>query len=415
MVTDTRLNAAAGSGVVSRMADCPSAEFELLLLCVRMRHDAPIVHRIRTLLAGSIDWDTVIPTAHQHRVLPLLCRGLERTASDLVPEVAMRRLRTASHANARRNLLFTGELLRLIDLLSRNGIPCIPYKGPVLATRVYGDISLRQFADLDIFLQRSDIPRAQTLLSSNGYGPGQKMSTDKDLNLRRDDLDIELEVHWGATSETDPIQLDPARLWLNLDSIPIAGKSVLAHGYEDLLLIQCIHGVKHGWEKLGWVCDIAEIVRAQPALEWSRVIKNATALGGRRILFLALTLAQELLGAEPPSDVVAAMREDAVLIPLSIQVKTWLFSGQPPSLGEREQFFIRLREHPADKLRVAFRQARYSLALTPRDAEAFPLPAYLKWTLYIIRPFRLARDYGLSPFLRFVRGGVSALIPSDRH
>jgi len=63
-----------------------------------------------------------------------------------------------------------------------------------------------------------------------------------------------------------------------------------------------------------------------------------------------------------------------------------------------------LREHPFDKIRVASKQARSYLELTARDAELFPVPGYLNWLLYIVRPFRLAHDYGITPFVRFFKG-----------
>jgi len=36
-------------------------------------------------------------------------------------------------------------LLKLLDLFENHGIPAVPFKGPVLASSIYGDLSLRQF------------------------------------------------------------------------------------------------------------------------------------------------------------------------------------------------------------------------------------------------------------------------------
>ena len=32
---------------------------------------------------------------------------------------------------------------------------------------------------------------------------------------------------------------------------------------EDLLLALCVHASKHAWMRLGWICDIAGVVRSQ--------------------------------------------------------------------------------------------------------------------------------------------------------
>ena len=221
----------------------------------------------------------------------------------------MDRLRTVFHANAKRNLLLTGELLRVVDLLQTHGIRAISYKGPALAAAIYGDISMRQFSDLDIIVPVSDAERAWSLLMSRGYRHATAMSrkewaaltkTEKDLTLLRDDVGINLELHWSITNEKDPIQIDPQFLWKNLNTVSIAGKTVQIHAPEDLLLILCIHGGKHRWEHLGWLCDIVQIIRSHEDLDWTRVIEQASNLGGRRILFLGLLLARDILGAEVP-------------------------------------------------------------------------------------------------------------------
>jgi Uncharacterised nucleotidyltransferase len=371
--------------------------------------------QIKALLQQEVDWNFLIVTAHQHRVLPLVYRTLGRIAPNDVPELAMRRLRSAFHQNAKRNLFLTAELLQVMDIFRAHDIPCIPYKGPAVASLVYGDVSLRQFADLDIIVPVRHVGKARTLLISRGYRPEKEMSeehlrglidTEKDITLLHDDLGITLEIHWGITTPRNTIRILPYSLWENLETGSIAGHSVQILRPENLLLILCIHGAKHSWERLGWLCDVAELVRSPGTLAWDRVLESASRVGGRRILFLGLALARELLGAEPPAHVLQAMQADHVLKQLCGQVKGWLFSehSAPPDLGERERYFMNLTERSADRFRVAIKQAQLRLALTARDTEALSLPGFLRWSLYLLRPLRLAWEYGLTPFKRFFRG-----------
>ena len=378
-------------------------EIQLLLACARLNHDLTNQARINALVEQDLDWNSVIITAHQHRVLPLVWRSLEHIADGRVPEDATRRLRSASRANARRNLRLTGELVRVLDLLRLHDIPCIPYKGPVLAARIYGDVSLRQFTDLDLIVHPNDVARTRSLLVTHGYEGGGEVNTEKDLTLRRDDLESYLEIHWGATTELDPIQIPSDVLWRDLEVFSLAGKSLRTHRYEDLLVILCIHGAKHAWDRLIWLCDVAEIVRSQ-RLDWHRAIERATSLGAARMLFLGLTLAHQLLGAEPPADIAHRIRKDPAMGTVPGQVAGWLFASSPASRAEREQFFLRLRENSADKVRIAFKHAKIFLAPTSRDAEIFPVPKYLNWTLYPLRIVRVGLEYGISPFTRFFRG-----------
>jgi len=54
------------------LADSHSHEFELLHLCARTVIDSKTREKIGLDLETAIDWDFLIETAHQHRVLPLV-------------------------------------------------------------------------------------------------------------------------------------------------------------------------------------------------------------------------------------------------------------------------------------------------------------------------------------------------------
>ena len=117
-----------------------------------MTFDFNTPEKIRDLLQRGIVWERLIETADRHRVSPLLYRCLTRIRSSGIPGTALSRMTRAFHANARRNFLVTAELLQILELFRTHGIRAIPYKGPVLSAAVYGDISMRQFDDLDIIV-----------------------------------------------------------------------------------------------------------------------------------------------------------------------------------------------------------------------------------------------------------------------
>jgi Uncharacterised nucleotidyltransferase len=390
-------------------------ESELLLLCARSTLDADAEARVRTIVSDRVDWDVVITRAHHHRVLPLLSRSLTRTVPNGVPDAAVRRLRDASFANARRNLLLTRELLGIVDLLRSEGIDSIPYKGPVLAARIYGDIALRQFADLDLIVPAKDVVRAREILLSRGYDDERPTTAqdllasiggeEKHIGLLHNDLGIDLEVHWGLSTTDDPIQLPIELVWEELTDCSLAGRCIPAPRCERLLLIQCVHGAKHRWERLGWICDVAEIVRTRPGLDWKLVVEDAARLNGRRILLLGLMLARDLLGAEPPAHIVDEIERDADLVPLSKIVWARLATEDllVPDPGQEVPFFIKLRERSADKLRVAMHQAKRYSVPNSRDQEA-TLSGWPTALLYVRRPLRLAREYGSAPFKRIFKG-----------
>ena len=73
--------------------------------------------------------------------------------------------------NTENNLLMLGELIILLNLFEENGINAIPYKGPLLAISAYKNLVLRQFDDIDIFINKDNIVKVKEILIFHGYTP----------------------------------------------------------------------------------------------------------------------------------------------------------------------------------------------------------------------------------------------------
>ena len=97
---------------------------------------------------------------------------------------------------------------------------------------------------------------------------------------------------------------------------------------EDLLLALCIHGSKHLWERLAWICDIAGLIESQQDLNWRQLIARARATGSERMLFMGLRLAVDLIGAQLPTEVETEIKADPVVTSLSGDVVRYLFTPE---------------------------------------------------------------------------------------
>jgi Uncharacterised nucleotidyltransferase len=170
--------------------------------------------------------------------------------------------------------------------------------------------------------------------------------------LVRLDGRVVVELHWAITSRTFPFALDPDSLWVGTETASLEGTPARNLGPEDLLLVLSVHGAKHHWGKLMWICDIVEVVRSYAdKLDWSRLMTRARSLGATRILSLALFLARDLLGAAVPEDVWRRVRAEPKVAWLAGEVKSGLFSGGTLMAVERPTFYIQLRERAQDRLR----------------------------------------------------------------
>jgi hypothetical protein len=144
--------------------DC---EAELLLICARNHPDVSR-SRLEELLLDGPDWQYLLKAATRHGLLPLLYRTLIE-ARHQIPPAVLSDLRRSYLFNSQRNHILTNELLRLLERLEAEGITAIPFKGPVLAQELYGDVAFRMFTDLDVLVRRGDVLRAKEILISEGY------------------------------------------------------------------------------------------------------------------------------------------------------------------------------------------------------------------------------------------------------
>src|SRR5262249_41515449 len=149
-----------------------------------------------------------------------------------------------------------------------------------------------------------DVRRAKDLIVSHGYRPRTPLTEGQEtVRLRsRNAKDIafvdsqglvKVELHWGIAG-TALFPLDTQQLWKRLERYTLGGATTLHLGPEDMLLMLCVHGSKHFFRRLEWVCDIAELLAAHPSLHWDEVIARAERLKAKRMLFFGLTLAAEL-------------------------------------------------------------------------------------------------------------------------
>jgi hypothetical protein len=119
-----------------------------------------------------------------------------------------------------------------------------------------------------------------------------------------------VELHWGFVDRQFSLPLDAEGLWGRLERVSLDGGTVPTLSPEDLLLILCMHGSVYLWERLGWTCDVAELIHARKGVDWEWVTEQAAALGGERMFFLGLYLASDLLGAPLPRDLLHKVEAD---------------------------------------------------------------------------------------------------------
>ena len=120
----------------------------LVLCTARVESSDAAEAALDTLLDRDLDWTAVSRHARENRVQPLVHRTLVRQGDPRVPAGVLDRLADASREIALANLRFDQTLQSLVGELEAASIPVIPFKGPTLARRAYGNSAYRQYVDL---------------------------------------------------------------------------------------------------------------------------------------------------------------------------------------------------------------------------------------------------------------------------
>jgi hypothetical protein len=338
--------------------------------------------------------------ALHHHVAPLLYRSLNALGPTGMPEAIRVELKEQLHVDVQGNLFLTRELLHLLTLFRQHGVAVATYKGPTLATLAYGDLALRPFHDLDLLIHEQDIARAVALLAAQGYqiirpaGFAQASQNPLPFQVRQWMLNsawayqlvlshphtqATVELHWRVTPRyVFPAGAEP--LWANLQPVSVAGVTLYSFAPEQLLWFLCVHGAKHCWGRLNWICDLAELLRICPDLNWAQVISQADKLGIERRVCLGLRLANLLLDTPLPPELEAKIQATPQVSLLATQVVDRLFDGAA-QFGElpflaRLSFSLRAMDRLADRGRYLSRFLWGSVTPATADRAIVPLPSF---------------------------------------
>ncbi len=376
-----------------------SPEDQLILLAARKDLSPDVERRMVQLLQSDLDWERFLNQVLAHRVYPLVYRTLRRCSSDLIPSPILSRLKSETYQNGARNLLYKQELLRLVERFYRDGIPAIPYKGPVLAETLYGDVTLRVSCDLDFLIRGEDVPKVKGLLLALDYWPQFAMNpaeeriylrSNCELNFIRrseDGMAFQVELHWNILPPTMIAGLDPELIWRDASPTAFDGVSIYRMSPEMQFLALCLHAWKHLWASLQWICDVNEFLRQYgQRLDWSLIDARARALGIIDVVGVSLRLVERLFGGEPlRSPTISALMEHDALLEI---VRRWGFPRHrmPSSNVEIHRAYLAFIR----PWRNRWRYVVWTLMTpSPTDFQELRLPTWLAPFYWLLRPLRI--------------------------
>ncbi|HEX2113116.1 MAG TPA: nucleotidyltransferase family protein [Alphaproteobacteria bacterium] len=379
----------------------PTPEMEILLLCARSRPEQRTDERLRALFAARIDWGRLTRMAWINRLIPLLHWHLLRLGAPM-PEWVATHLAEAQARNEDRRRRLNERLQALVSALDKAGVPAITFKGPTLEVIAYAQPALRECADIDILVREADLPAVISTVQGAGYRLEERLGPVEERIFRGYHFAYEfvdptgaanVDAHWRLLPSTWSVPIDYEGLWRRSGTSTVAGCTVNVLADEDLLFYLALHSTKERWLRLRMVCDVAELLRARPALDWDKALAAAAAQGGRRMLLLAAHLAATWLDAPVPDRVRVLAREDWLIRRFENQIWRMIESGEEDFSRVFELSWFRLLVLDRVRDRVGYVIRTLS---TPRLVHTqivrLPLPLAAGYV-----PLKLAYDYLVLP------------------
>ena len=195
--------------------------------------------------------------------------------------------------------------MKLVGALRQRGIQVLAYKGPVLGQQLYGDVTLRQFHDLDILVSPANVLRTRDALCQLGYQEAEPFSTSLlrkhvasqcEWPMTGSNSGTVVELHWALFPRYASFDLSVGELNQASVSIELGGEQVRTPDLPHLALVLSAHGTKHFWYRLGWLVDFALVLRDYAEGESEKLLDDAATKGMKRILLSSAALANRVLG-----------------------------------------------------------------------------------------------------------------------
>lgn len=375
-----------------------SPELQLIVYSCQSKTDSDKIRQVVAHFQVD-DFQRTFALARCHGLFPLIYQTLSSVPEIKLPAEIKTLFKRGFMDIVQHNMLMSAELTELMRLFAENSIESMAFKGPALAEMAYGSITLRQYGDLDILVKKEELPKCLALLQGRGYTPEIELPK-KTLETFYDCVNViglnrgvlRVEIHWELVSRNYAVDWELGKLWGAAEQIEINRRNVTTLSFENHILYLCVHGSKHLFERLEWICDIDRILRAETGIDWQRLSAEANALGIERMLLLGLNLARLFFDLPLPPEMATKIENDPAVERLTHEVIALHFSAAKKTVRPHASFRLlwQMRERRSDRLRFTYRAL-----FAPKfdDFRFIKLPRQLLFLYPFVRPIRLLLKY----------------------
>ncbi len=273
--------------------------------------------RICGLLTGELDLSSkwwlqsgIWYEMWQEGVAPLVWQRYSEQGDAELQQTVQQTLSEGVRLHKLRFMRQNHGLAQILRVLNEAEIPVICMRGRALAEHLYQPSFLRAASDIDLLYdERQSLMLKQLLHSRLGFSPAPKYPNlfvrgDLPVDLHSEPLGIERILAWEFLTPLRAPDFFKHAEWGKL-----AGeKALLVHPRVNLPYL-CFHALKHSFERLLWLYDIALLANqvTQDDL-WDEVFAGIAEYKLERPCYYALSYVSSHMAAAVPADKLAAIK-----------------------------------------------------------------------------------------------------------
>ncbi len=303
--------------------------------------------------------------------------------------------------------IFAADALRLRNATARilrayrnANIPIICMRGLAVSELLYPHTYLRPHTDIDILFDKKDLLMAKQVAGNVlQYRPLPAYP----MLFKQGDIPLDLHI--------EPIGAERIKAWKHITPLhtedffkyategEIAGETAWVVHPRVILPYLCFHALKHSFERLIWLYDIALLAKQVQKQElWDEVLQGIKEYKLERPCYYALSYVHKHMDADIPAHVIQAIQPDMGIIEKRLfkrfmkhevipYLAERLFSRMLPSFSHRLEFW-RETVYPEPEVRAQIAGGgcvKCNFIRTRLKQIGRALWAFSKETVYLIR------------------------------
>lgn len=373
-----------------------SPEFQLLLSCCKILPVDYILKSRTAVLNNPINEELFKSLVIRHRIAPIVYLNLKDEPQ--ITESLKEWLKNKTRENQVASLRSLQMMVTIQQELSKQRAHGIFLKGVALAQMYYGDASLRESIDIDLWLEESAVAPISSWLHSFGYSSKLHL---EDMNrrqlayLKKSDyhhsffstqanIPPEIELHWKLRSGSYVLNHELSAQKIQLQQWVAGNIEISVFNHIDQFLYLCVHGTEHAWFRLKWLYDLPQMI-SKVEFNWAVVRERAVNLSCLSHLELSFLVLNKFLKIEIPSEISTKMQPEKYSNQLNYITKAILTEkGINENDGNRVRHFFFIWSLAKTKYKLSILLKYFT---GPGDWKFLPLPEYLFILYFPLRPF----------------------------